>query len=171
MLDLGVDLINDIYGFVEQETQTMIAKYNCAVCIMHMQNTPDNMQDNPVYDDVLAEISSFLYSRATELYNHGIAKNRIIIDPGFGFGKTLEHNIRLLKHFHKLQNLGYACLAGLSRKSFLGQITGKNADERLSASLAGAMLALQNGANILRVHDVDETRDILQVFNHISKFI
>ncbi|MFM2344767.1 MAG: hypothetical protein RLZZ210_1379 [Pseudomonadota bacterium] len=163
MLDIGVDLINDVCGFADMNTQKMLANYSCGMCIMHMQNTPQNMQDKPEYEDVLTDVSNFLLERANQIQNYGIDKNRIILDPGFGFGKTLEHNIKILKHFREFENLGYICLAGLSRKSFLGQITGKDVENRLASSLAGGMIALQNGANILRVHDVAETMDMIKM--------
>ncbi len=167
MLDIGVDLINDVYGFTQEKTQIMLSKYNCGVCIMHMQNNPSTMQDNPIYNDVITEVSEFLFRQAEQIKSKGVNKDRIILDPGFGFGKTLEHNIQLLKHFYEFKKLGYPCLAGLSRKSFLGQITGKTLEQRLAASLAGAVISVQNGANILRVHDVAETMDMMTILKHI----
>lgn len=168
----GVDMINDINGFraVDQETWRVIQDSDCALCIMHMQNQPQAMQIKPQYEDVLLEVTTFLQERVHVITQLGIDRSRLCIDPGFGFGKTLEHNLALLKNMGTLQaSLDLPLLAGLSRKSMLGAITGKATDDRLAASLAAALFAVANGAQILRVHDVGQTVDALKVWQAISK--
>ncbi|HLS85617.1 MAG TPA: dihydropteroate synthase, partial [Burkholderiales bacterium] len=138
----------------------------CAVCLMHMKGEPATMQQAPRYDDVVGEVLGFLRERADACERAGIARDRIVVDPGFGFGKTLGHNLALLRSLRRLrEELRLPVLAGWSRKSSLGRITGRTApDERLPASLAMALLSLQGGARILRVHDVRETRDVVRVW-------
>ena len=130
---------------------------------MHKQGMPATMQQAPKYADVLAEVTAFLVARSTACLQAGITRERIVVDPGFGFGKTVEHNFRLLRELHTLVALGYPVLAGFSRKASLGIVTGRQPDERLAASIAVAMLCTQNGATILRVHDVRETVDAINV--------
>jgi dihydropteroate synthase len=132
---------------------------------MHMKGEPATMQKDPHYDDVVAEVASFLRNRIEKAVQAGIARERIVIDPGFGFGKTAAHNFELLRRLEEFAGLGVPILAGWSRKSTLGKLTGRPADERLAASLAAALLALQGGATILRVHDVRETRDVIAVWS------
>jgi dihydropteroate synthase len=166
MLNIGADMINDVSGFKNIASQKIVAAFNCAVCIMHMQNTPQNMQNQPYYTNIMQDIIYFLLQQAQALIALGIDACRIVLDPGFGFGKTFEHNMLLLKKFNMFSHLGYTCLAGLSRKSFLGTAAQQEqAKNRLSASLGAAMIALQQGAHILRVHDVAETMDIIRLFN------
>jgi len=134
------------------------------VCLMHMQGEPRSMQKAPRYVDVVSEVRDFLLARAQACMAAGIARNDIWIDPGFGFGKTLQHNLELLRQLPTLVETGFPVLVGISRKSMLGALTGRDVDRRLAASLAAALLALQRGALILRVHDVPETLDVLQIW-------
>jgi dihydropteroate synthase len=163
-LGAGVSMINDIEALTAPGALETVAKTQCAVCLMHMKGEPATMQQEPHYDDVLAEVRRFLDERAVACERAGIARERIVVDPGFGFGKTVAHNLELLRRLPELGKLGLAVAAGWSRKSTLGKLTGRPADERLAGSLAAALLALQGGATILRVHDVKETRDVIAVW-------
>lgn len=161
----GADMINDINGFRAPGALSAVKESECALCIMHMLNDPQTMQINPEYDDVVGEIIAFLQERVATAGESGIDRRRLCIDPGFGFGKTLEHNLALLRHLGDMQNtIGLPLLAGLSRKSMLGAITGKPAERRLAASIAAALAAAAQGAAIVRVHDVAETIDALKVW-------
>lgn len=133
-------------------------------CLMHMQGNPETMQLNPHYSDVVAEVMSFLKQRVASAIAAGIARDRIIVDPGFGFGKTLAHNLALLHQLDKIAAMGWPVMAGLSRKSMLGTITGNAVDNRVHASVAAALLAVGQGAKVVRVHDVKATRDAFSVF-------
>ena len=157
-------MINDIEALTAPGALETVAKSQCAVCLMHMKGEPATMQQEPHYDDVVAEVRRFLDERAVACERAGIARERIAIDPGFGFGKTAAHNLALLRRLPELGKLGLAVAAGWSRKSTLGKLTGRAAHERLAGSLAAALLALQGGATILRVHDVKETRDVIAVW-------
>lgn len=161
----GIDMINDVQGFRAKGAMQTIAQGDCALCIMHMQNLPHTMQDQPLYADVLTEVSDFFADRITTMEQHGIAKNRLLLDVGFGFGKSLPHNLKLLKH-QKLfsERFSLPVLAGLSRKSMLGTITGKPVDLRLAASVGAAITAVAHGAHMVRVHDVAETIDALKIW-------
>jgi dihydropteroate synthase len=159
----GASMINDINALRAPGAVAAVAAADAAVCLMHMQGTPGTMQQHPSYADVVAEVKAFLLERVRAARAAGIALERIAIDPGFGFGKTLEHNLELLRHLREFEVLGVPLLAGWSRKSSLGKITGKPAGERLAASVAAALIAVQHGAGILRVHDVAATRDALAV--------
>ena len=159
----GASMINDINALRSPGAVAAVAAADAAVCLMHMQGSPGTMQQRPSYDDVVAEVKAFLRERIETVRAAGIALERIVVDPGFGFGKTLEHNLELLRHLRQFESLGVPLLAGWSRKSSLGMITGKPADDRLAASIAAALIAAQNGAAILRVHDVAATRDALRV--------
>jgi len=163
-LKAGASMINDIDALTAPGALEAVAASDCAVCLMHKKGEPATMQREPHYDDVVREILDFLKSRLDACERAGIARERIVIDPGFGFGKTLEHNLTLLRNLSKLAGLGTPVLVGWSRKSSLGRITGRPAGERLPASLAMALLSLQAGATILRVHDVKETRDVIEVW-------
>ncbi|MGE5639543.1 MAG: dihydropteroate synthase [Clostridia bacterium] len=167
-LDFGASMVNDIQALGAPGALEAVAKSDCAVCLMHMKGEPATMQEAPHYDDVVSEVRDFLEDRIESARRAGVAQERIVIDPGFGFGKTLEHNLTLLKHLPELAGLGAPLLAGWSRKSSLGRITGRGADERLPASLAMALLSLLGGATILRVHDVRETRDAVAVWQAYS---
>ncbi len=161
----GASMINDITALGSADAADIIAASGAGVCLMHMQGEPKSMQRSPTYDDVVSEVSDFLQQRAGRLLDRGVSASRILLDPGFGFGKTDRHNVELL---HNLSSIGagrFAVLAGLSRKSQLGRITGRaDAKSRLSASIAAALAAVHNGASVLRVHDVAETRDALLVW-------
>lgn len=161
----GASMINDIYALRMPGAVDVVAASDCGVCLMHMQGEPLTMQQSPVYDDVVGEVRHFLAERVAAMDALGVARNRIVLDPGFGFGKSLEHNLALLRHLPAAGVRDLPLLAGLSRKSMLGQITGRAVDERLPASLAAALLALEGGARILRVHDVAATRDAVAVWS------
>jgi dihydropteroate synthase len=163
-LDAGACLVNDVNALQAEGALAAVAQSDAAVCLMHKQGTPRTMQQQPEYRDVVAEVLAFLRERIMAAEAAGIARARICIDPGFGFGKTLAHNLALLRGIPELNTLGVPLLAGLSRKSMLGAITGRGVDERLAASVAAAMLAVQQGAAIVRVHDVRETVDALKVW-------
>ena len=160
----GASMINDIEALQAPGALEAVAATNCAVCLMHKKGDPATMQDDPQYADVVAEVRQFLAARVAACERAGIARERIVADPGFGFGKTVEHNLTLLKRLPELAALGVPLLAGWSRKSSLGRITGRDTGERLAASLSAALLALLGGARILRVHDVKETRDAILVY-------
>ena len=157
-------MINDIDALAAPGASEVVARAECAVCLMHKKGEPATMQQEPRYDDVALEVFSYLKDRVAACERAGIARERIVIDPGFGFGKTVEHNFELLRGLPGLAQLGLPLLAGWSRKSSLGKITGREPQERLAGSLAAALLALQRGARILRVHDVKETRDVIAVW-------
>lgn len=161
----GVDMINDINGFRAEGAIDAVRDSDCALCIMHMRGEPATMQQQPEYTDVVQEVIDFLRERITALTNAGIARERLWIDPGFGFGKTVEHNYALIKATGRLvDELGVPLLAGLSRKSMVGAVTGKPVEQRLAGSLGGALAAVAHGAKIVRVHDVAETVDALKVW-------
>ena len=159
----GAAMINDINALQAPGALAAVAASEAAVCLMHMQGSPGTMQQHPAYADVVAEVKAFLQERVDSVCAAGIARERIVVDPGFGFGKTLDHNLELLRQLRRFAELGVPVLAGWSRKSSLGQITGRPAGERLAASIAAALIAAQNRAAILRVHDVAQTRDALAV--------
>ena len=160
-LKSGANLVNDITGLRSKEMLKTAAKYNVPVVIMHMKGTPKNMQQNPAYGDVVKEIKEFFIDRICEAEKAGI-KN-IIIDPGIGFGKTTEHNLQILKRLSELKELGCPILIGTSRKSFIGNVTGLPVNARLEGTLASVAIAIMNGANIVRVHDVKECRKAVQI--------
>ncbi len=168
-LEMGVSAINDIYALRRDlELVSIISEFKCRIVLMHMQGTPDCMQKSPHYENVVDETLAFLEERVSFAMAHGIQKENIILDPGIGFGKTLEHNCTLLKNIARFRNLGFPVLVGTSRKSFLGAITGKNVKERLLSTAATvAYLALQ-GVDILRVHDVLAMKEVLQVIQAIN---
>ncbi len=165
----GVDCVNDIWALRQDNAlDAVLESKDCGIVLMHMQRDPQTMQFDPVYQDVIAEVSQFLNERVQLLVQKRISKNRIAIDPGFGFGKSLEHNVNLLAHFDSFSALGYPVLAGVSRKSMLGKITGKDTHERLAPSIAAAILAADRGAQIIRVHDVPETVDALKIWEALQ---
>ncbi len=164
----GADLINDVYALRAPGALEAAAESSCAVCLMHMQGEPRTMQRAPQYTDVVAEVHAFLRERVGACRAAGIADERLVLDPGFGFGKTLEHNLTLLRHLEELRIDGLPILAGLSRKSMIGTITGKLSRERVHGSVAAALIAAQNGARILRVHDVAATVDALKVLAAVT---
>jgi dihydropteroate synthase len=168
-LAAGADLINDIAALSATGALAAVAGSPAAICLMHMRGEPRTMQADPHYDDVTGEVTDYLAGRVAAAEAAGIARNRIVIDPGFGFGKTLAHNLALLRGLDRLAALGLPVLAGLSRKSMLGQITGQPAAQRVHASVAAALLAVQRGAAIVRVHDVAATRDALRVLAAVGE--
>jgi dihydropteroate synthase len=163
----GATMINDVMALRAPGALDTAAGLGVRVCLMHMQGDPRTMQTAPRYDDVVAEVEAFLLERAAACLSAGIARESIVLDPGFGFGKTLEHNLTLVRALPRLAGHGYCLLAGLSRKSMLATITGRDVDERLAGSLALALVAAQGGASILRVHDVGETLDVLRVLETV----
>jgi dihydropteroate synthase len=161
----GADMINDINGFQAPGAIDAVKDSDCGLCVMHMQGTPQDMQSRPDYDDVVADVIAFLHERVDALLAAGVARERITIDPGFGFGKSVEHNYALLRSISRMESeLGLPVLAGLSRKSMIGAVTGRSVEQRLAGSLAGALAAVAQGARIVRVHDVAETVDALKVW-------
>lgn len=160
----GASMVNDIEALQRPGALEAVAASNAAVCLMHMQGEPRTMQAAPSYGDVMSEVGAFLAVRAKAALSAGIARERIVLDPGFGFGKTAEHNLTLLREFDALVKLGFPLLAGLSRKATLGAITGRPPGERVHVSVAAALLAAQRGASILRVHDVAATHDALALW-------
>ena len=159
----GATMINDIGALRSPGALEAVSASDAGVCLMHMQGEPRTMQREPRYGDVVAEVRAFLAGRVAAAEAGGIARERIVIDPGFGFGKTVEHNFELLRNLGRFAEIGVPVMAGWSRKSTLGAVTGRPAGERLAASIAAALLAVQHGARILRVHDVAATRDALAV--------
>ena len=157
-------MINDVQALGAPGAGDAVRESACAVCLMHMKGEPATMQREPHYDDVVGEVKEFLSTRLRAAESAGIARERLVVDPGFGFGKTAEHNLTLLAQLDRLRDVGVPLLAGLSRKSTLGKLTGRPVAERLAGSLTMALLALQGGATILRVHDVKETRDVIAVW-------
>ncbi|WP_440876108.1 dihydropteroate synthase [Thalassotalea sp. PLHSN55] len=167
-IEYGADIINDVRALQEPDCLAVVAQSNVEVCLMHMQGQPRTMQTNPQYDDLIADITSFFIERIESCQNHGIDKNRIILDPGFGFGKTLEQNYQLLAKFSQFQSLSFPLLAGISRKSMIGNLLNRDVDQRLAGSLSAAIIAAQQGAKIIRVHDVKETVDALNVLQAVN---
>jgi dihydropteroate synthase len=174
-LKAGVDCVNDIWALRQEGAVDAIIESDrdtpdkqCGIVLMHMQRDPQTMQFDPAYQDVIAEVKEFLQERVNLLVNRGVAKNRIAIDPGFGFGKSLEHNLKMLADFDQFSQLGYPVLAGISRKSMLGKLTGRDTNDRVAPSVAAAILAAERGARIIRVHDVQETVDSLKLWEAIQ---
>jgi dihydropteroate synthase len=164
----GAAMINDVRALRAPGALEAAAASDVAVCLMHMQGEPRTMQAAPHYDDVVADVRDFLATRAAAAIAAGISHERIVLDPGFGFGKSLAHNLALLRGLPELRALGFPVLAGLSRKSSIGQITGREASERTAGSLAAALAAVARGAAIVRVHDVRETVDALKVWHAVN---
>ena len=164
-IEAGADIINDVRALQEPGALEVAAKYSdVPVCLMHMQGQPRTMQTNPTYENLISDINQFFEERVLTCSKAGINQNRIILDPGFGFGKTLSHNFEILEKFNAFSTLGLPLLAGLSRKSMFGQLLNRETSERVAASLAGALLCAQKGAHIIRVHDVKETADVIGVW-------
>lgn len=166
-LDEGAAMVNDIAALQAPGALDAVRRSDAALCLMHMQGEPRTMQANPVYGDVVADVKAFLEQRVAACVAGGIARDRLVVDPGFGFGKTVEHNLALLAHLRRFGELGLPVLAGLSRKSVLGAITGQPVAARVHASVAAAVLAAERGAAIIRVHDVAATRDALAVLEAV----
>lgn len=167
-LAAGATLINDINGFRAPGAVDAVAGTGAALCVMHMQGEPRSMQANPHYDDVVAEVLGFLAQRVAEIESKSVARERILIDPGFGFGKTLDDNLALFRALDRFAATQRPVLIGVSRKSMLGAITGRPVGERMPASVAAALLAVVRGAHVVRVHDVAATRDALAVWEAIE---
>ncbi|MGZ9031792.1 MAG: dihydropteroate synthase, partial [Burkholderiaceae bacterium] len=163
-LDAGAVIVNDVWALRAPGAAEAVAEGDCGVVLMHMQGVPRTMQVAPKYEDVVTEVSDFLRERLSVLGAAGITPDRVALDPGFGFGKTVEHNFMLLRELPRLAALGCPVLVGLSRKSMLGVVTGRAVGERVTASVAGAVLAAERGARVVRVHDVGATRDGLRVW-------
>jgi dihydropteroate synthase len=168
-VDAGANIINSIWALRLGDSLQVAAELDVPVCLMHMQGTPDTMQQNPSYQDVVAEVLEFLQARIDAALTAGIAVHNIIVDPGFGFGKTLEHNLLLLKSLPAFRKLGVQILVGMSRKGMIGAILDKPADQRLYGSLSVAVIAAMQGADILRVHDVAETADALAMVRALGE--
>lgn len=166
-LAAGASLINDINGFRAPGAIEAVRDSDAALCVMHMQGEPRSMQAAPHYDDVVGEVIEFLNMQVRALEAQGVAKARILLDPGFGFGKTLEHNLALMRALDLFLETGYPLLIGVSRKSMLGAITGRGVEERTTASVAAALVAIERGARIVRVHDVAATRDAVAVWEAV----
>ncbi len=168
-LHAGVDCVNDIWALRQDgAVNAVLESSDCGIVLMHMQCDPSTMQFNPQYADLIAEVMLFLKERTDVLLAQGVDHERIAIDPGFGFGKSLTHNLQMLAEFDAFSELGYPVLAGMSRKSMLGKITGREADERLAPSIAGALMAADRHAKIVRVHDVPETVDALKLWEAVQ---
>ena len=163
----GASMVNDINALGAAGAMEAVAGTTVAVCLMHKQGDPRTMQQNPRYEDVVREVRDFLAQRITAAERAGIERARIMVDPGFGFGKTFEHNLALLRELGQVAALGVAVLAGLSRKSMLGKITGREVGERVFASVAAALIAVEKGTRIVRVHEVAATRDALAVWSAV----
>lgn len=163
-VNAGADIINDVRALQEPNALETTAELGVPVCLMHMQGQPRTMQSNPHYDDVINDIKQFFVERIAACEAAGISRDKIILDPGFGFGKTLAHNYYILKYIDEFKMMGCEVLAGLSRKSMIGNLLGRDVDQRLAGSVAGALIAAQKGAKIIRVHDVTETADALNVW-------
>jgi dihydropteroate synthase len=165
----GAGLINDVYALRRPGTLEAAAELKVPVCLMHMQGEPRTMQDNPVYGDVVTEVRDFLAARMAAAEAAGIPRERIVVDPGFGFGKTVEHNLELLRGLRRFADLGVPVLAGLSRKSLIGKLLGLPVERRVNASVALALIAVQNGARIVRVHDVAPTVEAIRMLEAVCK--
>ena len=163
-LDAGAAIVHDVYALRAPGALDVVAASDCGVVLMHMQGVPRTMQVEPRYDDVVTEVAGFLQQRVAALQASGVKRERIALDPGFGFGKTVEHNFTLLRELPFLVALGCTVVAGMSRKSMLGAVTGRALGERVTASVVGAVLAVERGARVVRVHDVAATRDGLRVW-------
>ena len=163
-LDAGAGMVNDVTALAaEPQLADLCADRDCEVVLMHMQGTPRTMQEEPTYDDVVDDVKAFLAERLELATSRGIAEERVRLDPGIGFGKTLEHNLELLRRLGELTEIGRPIVVGTSRKSFIGKITGREVDERLGGTIASCVVAYSNGAEMLRVHDVAPVRDALLV--------
>jgi len=169
-IDAGANFINDVSGLTrDKQSVSVVAQSGLPVCIMHMQGTPQTMQDSPKYDNVLDEVMAFFEERLNYCEANGVVQNRVILDPGIGFGKTLEHNLTLIKNLKEFHRFGRPILLGVSRKSFIGAISGEdNPKERLAGSISTALHGLEAGVQIFRVHDVKETRQAFDVHHAIK---
>ena len=169
-VNAGADLINDVRALSEEGALEAAVKADVPVCLMHMQGAPRSMQNAPDYENVVLEVESFLLQRVNTCLNAGIKKENIILDLGFGFGKQLKHNFLLLAATRQFVELGYPVLTGVSRKSMFGQLLNRDINNRLAGSLAGALIAAQQGSQIIRVHDVAETVDVMKVLQEVNLY-
>lgn len=167
-ISAGASIVNDVRALQEPSALEIVASSNVGVCLMHMQGTPQTMQVNPEYQEVVSEVKAFLLARMQASIHAGCSASNIVLDPGFGFGKTRAHNITLIQHLESFADLGRPLLVGLSRKSVLGQVTGNDVDARLYASVAASVISAMKGAKILRVHDVKATVEALKVVSAIQ---
>lgn len=165
---VGVKLINDVRALRREGALQAAVNTGCAVCLMHMQGEPGTMQQAPAYEQVVPDVCAFLQQRVSVCERAGIARERMLVDPGFGFGKSLDHNLALLRELSRFSSLGCGVLVGMSRKSMLGAMLNRPVEARLAGSLALALLAAQRGAHIIRVHDVAETADVLSVLRYVE---
>ncbi|MFX4228976.1 MAG: dihydropteroate synthase [Porticoccaceae bacterium] len=165
----GAFMVNDVRALQLPGAMEAAARTNMAVCLMHMRGNPQNMQNKPAYNSVVEEVADFLKKRVNSVLAAGIASDRICLDPGFGFGKSLEHNLQLLKHLSTFKRLGYPLLVGLSRKSMIGAMTGRDVGDRETGTTVLNLLALQNGANIFRVHNVGAAADMIKIWKTLQK--
>ena len=165
----GAGLINDVNALQAEQALETAIQLDVPVCLMHKQGEPGNMQHNPQYTNVVEEVRTYLQARAALLQQAGMLSHHIVLDPGFGFGKKLEHNLALLHQLNTLTTIGHPVLVGLSRKSMLGALTGRATTDRLAASITAAVIALQQGANILRVHDVAPTADAINIWSAVNQ--
>ena len=168
-VEAGAAMVNDVRALREAGAVAAAADLGVVVCLMHMQGNPRTMQEEPHYEDVTLDVRDFLASRIETCIDAGIDRERMVIDPGFGFGKSYRHNVELLMNLRQLTDLGQPLMVGLSRKSMLGEMTGRDTGDRIPASIAAAVIAVQAGADILRVHDVAETVEALKVTQAIAK--
>ena len=169
-VDVGVDMLNDVTALSDSHSLSVVAKSQLPICVMHMQGEPRTMQASPQYQNVVSEVNQFLAGIAEKCQQEGVKPENIILDPGLGFGKSLEHNLRLLASVPALSKLGYPVLIGGSRKSMLGQLLSRDVDERMPASIALAAQAALNGANIVRVHDVQATYDAVRLVEAVAQY-
>ena len=166
----GAGMINDVRALQNKGCIDVVAQSDIAICLMHMQGMPRTMQENPQYGDVISDILEFFKQRIRCCEQQGVNKERLILDPGFGFGKTLAHNYEVLAQFSQFTSLGLPVLAGISRKSMIGNLLNREVDERLAGSLTAAIVAVQQGANIIRVHDVQESVDAINILKAVAQY-
>jgi dihydropteroate synthase len=169
-ISAGIDIVNDVRALQEEGAVEIVANSDVGICLMHMQGMPQTMQLAPTYQDVVSEVVQFLTDRMHAVTLAGIAPERVVLDPGFGFGKTTAHNIALIQHLAEIGDIGRPLLVGLSRKSVLGKIAGGNEQQRLHAGLAASVISAMKGAKILRVHDVRATVDALKIVTAVMPF-
>lgn len=169
-ISYGADMINDVRALQNNGCLDIVAQSEIEVCLMHMQGMPRTMQENPQYNDIIGDILEFFRQRIQVCEESGISKERLILDPGFGFGKTVEHNYEALARFDEFSALGLPVLAGISRKSMIGNLLKRDVNERLAGSLAAAIVAVQQGASIIRVHDVKESADALNILKAVAQY-
>jgi dihydropteroate synthase len=168
-LDAGADMLNDVTGFRDPASRQVASSHSsCGLCVMHMQGEPRTMQRAPRYENVVQDVKNYLLAQARLLEESGIDTRRICLDPGYGFGKTLEQNYVLIKNLDQITQAGYPVMFGVSRKSLIGTVTGQPVNQRLAGSIAAALAGVMRGAVIIRVHDVAETRDALNVWNAVE---